>query len=148
MRQVPRRRGGCHRVTFIEVWEHRRDAKRPYHNSWVTDRPVEAHQVRVIIGRGRARWKIENEGFNVHKNQGYELEHNFGHGQKTLAMVFYWRNLLAYVAHIILDMGDQLYAACRALGSRKELWPILRAAMQLLLFDSWAAIPTRSGLSG
>src|SRR5207248_1356801 len=31
-----------------------------------------------IIACGRARWKIENESFNVLKNHGYELEHNFG----------------------------------------------------------------------
>ena len=29
----------------------------------------------------RARWKIENETFNVLKQHGYHLEHNFGHGK-------------------------------------------------------------------
>lgn len=26
---------------------------------------------------GRLRWKIENEGFNIQKNLGYELEHKY-----------------------------------------------------------------------
>jgi hypothetical protein len=36
----------------------------------------------------RARRKIENEGFNVLKNNGYNLAHNFGHGKKYLARTF------------------------------------------------------------
>jgi len=36
---------------------------------------VNARNVAVIVGIGRAKWKIENEQFNVHKNHGYELEH-------------------------------------------------------------------------
>ena len=38
-----------------------------------------------IVACGRSRWKIENESFNVLKNHGYELEHNFGHGQKSVS---------------------------------------------------------------
>ncbi len=38
-------------------------------------------------GRPRARWKIENEGFNVLKTKGYNLEHNFGHGIQNLAVL-------------------------------------------------------------
>jgi hypothetical protein len=37
---------------------------------------------------GRARWKIENETFNTLKNQDYQFEHNFGHGNKNLSVVF------------------------------------------------------------
>src|SRR5688500_19361718 len=37
---------------------------------------------------GKARWKIENESFNVLKNNGYHLEHNFGHGENNLSAVF------------------------------------------------------------
>ncbi len=41
-----------------------------------------------VMRGGRGRWKIENETFNTLKNQGYQLEHNYGHGQKHLATVF------------------------------------------------------------
>jgi hypothetical protein len=36
---------------------------------------------------GRARWKIENETFNTLKNQGYQFEHNFGHGKQNLSCI-------------------------------------------------------------
>ena len=43
--------------------------------------------VERILRGGRARWKIENEPFNTLKNPGYNLEHNYGHGQQHLATV-------------------------------------------------------------
>ena len=49
-----------------------------------------------MVACGRARWKIENESFNVLKNHGYELEHNFGHGENTLTMTLAALNMLAF----------------------------------------------------
>jgi len=74
--------------TFVEVWEHNRAGEPVYHNAWFTDLEVDEDNVRTVIWMGRSRWKIENEQFHVHKNHGYELEHNSGHGQQTLSMVF------------------------------------------------------------
>jgi len=56
--------------------------KRTYYNSFVTDLPVSAETVAELAACGRARWKIENETFNILKTGGYHLEHNFGHGKK------------------------------------------------------------------
>jgi hypothetical protein len=140
VRQVPLSGSLRRWVTLVEVWERDRDGKLLYHNSWVTDLEVDADNVAIIIAIGRSRWKIENEQFNVHKNHGYELEHNYGHGQKTLAMVFYLLNLLAFVAHILLDLGDRLYQQCRREQSRRELWNILRTAMHMVLVDSWQGL--------
>src|SRR5664279_4276247 len=49
-----------------------------YSMAWVTSLPVTKQNVAEIVACGRTRWKIENEGFNVMKNHGYEFEHNFG----------------------------------------------------------------------
>ena len=125
------------RVTYVEVWEHSAGGALLYHNSWVTDLDVDAANVAVVVQIGRTRWKIENEQFNVHKNHGYELTHNYGHGQQTLAMVFYLLNLLAYVAHVVLALGARLYQRCRAQESRRELWNALRRLVNALLVESW-----------
>ena len=53
-----------------------------YRNSFVTDLPSIADNVVELAACGRARWKIENETFNVLKTKGYNLEHNFGHGKR------------------------------------------------------------------
>jgi hypothetical protein len=124
--------------TVVEVWEHDRGGQQLYHNAWFTDLEVTADNVAAIVRIGRSRWKIENEQFNVQKNHGYELEHNYGHGQQTLSMVFYLLNLLAFIAHMILERGDRLYQRCLATTSRRELWHTLRAAMHMMLVTAWA----------
>lgn len=125
-------------VTFVEVWERNTAGQVVYHHSLVTDLEVDRENVSVVVAIGRSKWKIENEPFNVHKNHGDEVEHNDGHGQQTLSRGFYRLNLLALVAHTILEMGDRLYQPCRAPESRRELWNALRTFMNRVLVQSWA----------
>jgi len=139
-RSVPLKAEGEGEVNFVEVWERDWQGKLLYHNSWVTDLEVDQENVAVIVRIGRSRWKIENEQFNVHKNHGYELEHNYGHGEKNLSMVFYLLNLLAFVSHLILELGDRLYQKCREQETLRETWNILRTLMRTLLFESWQAM--------
>jgi hypothetical protein len=47
-----------------------------YHNSWVTDFEVRLESTAQLTGIGRSRSRVENEQFNVHKKDGYELKHN------------------------------------------------------------------------
>jgi hypothetical protein len=123
--------------TLVEVWEYDRQGKQLYHNAWFTDLEVTPDNVAAIICIGRSRWKIENEQFNVQKNHGYELEHNYGHGKQTLSMVFYLLNLLAFIAHMLLERGDRLYQRCLATTSRRELWHTFRTTMRMMLVSSW-----------
>jgi hypothetical protein len=138
VRQVPISAALTTWVTWVEVWERDKTDRLLYHNSWITDLDVNPDNVAVLMRVGRAKWKIENEQFNIHKNHGYQLEHNYGHGQQTLSMVFYLLNLLAFVTHTILDLGDRLYQTCRAQMSRKELWNALRTLLNLFLVSSWS----------
>jgi hypothetical protein len=122
---------------FVEVWVRDSKGKLLYHNSWVTNLEVNKENVAEIVQMGRSRWKIENEQFNVQKNHDYELEYNYGHGKKNLSMVFYLLNLLAFLTHIILEIGDRLYQLCRGRYSRKEMWNGLRNFMNKVLVWSW-----------
>src|SRR5712671_5945855 len=73
-------------LNVMEYWE-RGDGK-VQHFSWVTDLRVNKRTVFHLMRGGRARWKIENETFNTLKNQGYNFEHNYGHGEQHLSVVF------------------------------------------------------------
>lgn len=137
---VPLKAGGRLGVNFVEVWERDQNGKLLYHNSWVTDLDVDSENVAVIVRIGRSRWKIENEQFNIHKNHGYEVEHNYGHGEKNLSMVFYLLNLMAFVTHLILEFGDRLYQKCRKQETLRETWLILRTMMRTMLFENWNAM--------
>src|SRR6266705_899881 len=114
------------RVNFIEYWEIGQNQVQ--HFSWVTDLRVSKRNVYKLMRGGRARWKIENETFNTLKNQGYNFEHNYGHGEQNLSVVFATLMMLAF----LVDQTQQLCCALfRAvwtkLGSKRQLWESMRS---------------------
>jgi hypothetical protein len=122
-------------VNFFQCWIINKKGKSTYHNSWVTDLLVSQNNVQQLVKGGRARWKIENETFNTLKNQGYHVEHNYGHGTRYLSMNFFVLNLLAFFIHQILELCDLSYQRCRSkFSSRKEFWNQLRCTFRIILF--------------
>ena len=55
-------------------------------------------------------------------------------------MVLYLLNLLAFLAHKVLEFGDRLYQQCRAGESRRGLWTMLRSAFSLVAVESWEGL--------
>ena len=109
-----------------------------YKNSWVTDLLASNENIKTLVAAGRCRWKNENECFNVMKNHGYCMEHNYGHGKKHLAYNFYLLTLLAFFFHQIFELTDAQYKACRKkFGSKKHLWEKLRAWIDIIIFETW-----------
>jgi hypothetical protein len=112
--------------------------KRTYHNGWVTDLPIDEDHIEELVRIGRCRWKIENETFNTLKNQGYHLEHNFGHGVRHLSFNFFLLNLLAFFMHQIFELTDEAYQTLRQkFGSKRNLWDHMRASLYLVIFPDW-----------
>jgi hypothetical protein len=109
-----------------------------YRNSFVTDLPVGPDTVVELAACGRARWKIENETFNVLKNKGYNLEHSFGHGKQNLSAILVSLNLLAFAIHTVCDIGDEFWRNARTkLGPRYNFFGKLAAITAYLIFPSW-----------
>lgn len=121
------------------------DEKVTYQNSWVTDFKVVQENVIELTKAGRARWKIENECFNTLKNQGYHLEHNFGHGKENLSFNFFLLNLIAFFMHQIFELTDKLYQKARAYcGSKQSLWENIRVAIRFFVYDTWEHLLSHS----
>jgi len=109
-----------------------------YKCSWVTDLPLNKDNIEIMVKGARSRWKIENECFNTLKNQGYHMEHNFGHGKENLCFNMYLFILLAFYFHQIFELTDRLYQACRKkFGSKRHMWETLRTYIKLFVFESW-----------
>jgi hypothetical protein len=114
------------RVNFIEYWEIGQN--KVQHFSWVTDLRVSTRNVYHLMRGGRARWKIENETFNTLKNQGYNFEHNYGHGEQHLSVVFAMLMMLAFLVDQTQQLCCALFQAVWAkLGSKRLLWERMRA---------------------
>ena len=118
-----------------------RNGRVKYSIAWVTSLPVNKNNVADIAACGRARWKIENETFNVMKNHGYELEHNFGHGETFLAMTLAALNLLAFAWHSVLDLIEPPWQAAReAAAKRTTFFAHLLSLTTYVVFPSWQAL--------
>ena len=139
LRDVPLRNGSdALMVNWFEIEIINARGETTYRNSFVTDLPVGPDNIVELAACGRARWKIENETFNVLKNKGYNLEHSFGHGKKNLAAILVSLNLLAFAIHTVCDIGDDLWRTARAkLGPRYNFFNKLAAITTFLLFPSW-----------
>lgn len=72
-----------------------------YKSAFITNFAISDKNVAQIIRSGRARWKNENECHNTLKLHGYNIEHNFGHGDLYLSMCLLCLNLLAFLTHIL-----------------------------------------------
>ncbi len=109
-----------------------------YKNAFITNHLLTAENVRPIVADGRARWKSENEGNNILKNQGYHVEHNFGHGRQHLANFLLTLNLLAFLFHTVLQLVDVKYQLLREeLAVRKTFFNDLRCLTRYNCFESW-----------
>ena len=114
-----------HCLSVIECLETKPDKKKNHKTTkfkWVTNCKVSANNVTPLANEaGRIRWKIENEGFNVQKNGGYELEHAYTNNP-TSAKIFYFLLQIAHMLAQLLDKGSLLRKAFPAgFGSQKNL---------------------------
>jgi hypothetical protein len=120
----------------IEIFNDK--GKRTYHNSFLTDLTVSGVTVAELAACGRARWKIENETFNVLKTGGYNLEHSFGHGKETLANVLVTLNLLAFAFHTAAYLALLAWrAAVVARGPKYHFFEHLRIITTYVVFQDW-----------
>jgi hypothetical protein len=126
------------KVAWLSVEIMNAAGKRTYFNSFVTDLPVAAANVAELAACGRARWKIENETFNVLKTGDYNLEHNFGHGKETLASVFVVLNLIAFAFHSVSMLAVLAWKqAVTARGAAYRFFEHLRTIVVYVVFENW-----------
>jgi hypothetical protein len=125
-------------VNWLRVTIADEKGKVTYDSAFVTSLPLTADNVVEVAACARARWKIENESFNVLKNNGYNLAHNFGHGKKYLARTFAAMNLLAFAFHTACDCLETLWQQAReAVGARARFFQDLHTITAYVLFPSW-----------
>jgi len=127
-------------VNFLEYWEIHPGGRRQ-HFSWVTDFRLEQRNVYQIMRGGRARWKVENETFNTLKNQGYQFEHNFGHGEQHLSVVFAMLMMLAFLVDQTQQLCSPLFRnVWKKLGTKKMLWERIRSFFREYIVSSMREI--------
>lgn len=133
-------------VNFFEYWEVTewidKDGvvcKQEKHFSWITDFELNDLNLMTLMRGERTRWGIENETFNTLKNQGYEFEHNFGHGYKHLSTCFAYLMMLAFLVDQAQQLSCELFqkALEKAQGTRRTLWEAMRVLYDRGTYSGW-----------
>lgn len=128
------------RVNFLRYTEISPKGKKKVF-TWITDFRLTQKTVFSIMRGGRARWKIENETFNTLKNQGYNFEHNFGHGYQHLSHNFANLMLLAFLVDQILAMAcPEFQSALKKEKRLSYLWKRIFLFFQLTVIDDWESL--------
>ena len=95
---------------------------------------------------GRSRWRIENETFNTLKNQGYNFEHNYGHGYKNLCSVMTMLMMLAFLIDKVQQLTCKVYQKARKhVGRLTTLFERVRTLISIGVFNSWHQLYTFIG---
>lgn len=124
-------------VTEIDI----KTGKQTFYSTWITDILIDCENIRELVEVARSRWKIENETFNTLKNQGYHLEHNYGHGKKYLATNFAILTFLAFLTdQIAQHLDKEFQVAKKVCKTFKSLWEKVRSVFYLMPVMSMSAI--------
>ena len=125
-------------VNWCELIIVNSDAKQLHCFSFVTDLKITQNNIEEIIEAGRTRWKIENENNNTLKNHGYDLAHNYGHGDEYLSQNICSLNILAFLFHTVQGFEDKNHIKAHALiGTRREFFQTLNMLTTMFVLKSF-----------
>ena len=132
-----------HRVNAFQCQEKHDGQTRFF--AWLTNWSVCDQNVAALANRGaRCRWKIENEGFNLQKNGGFNLEHAYSIGSLQIKNFY----VLLQIAHLILQLverGSLLTRQAKKLfGSLANLARRLAESIRNVLVPADATDPTHA----
>jgi hypothetical protein len=109
-------------VNYIELEEVKKNGKKQYF-SWITNIEIDKNNCFEITRGGRSRWHIENQTFNTLKNEGYNLEHNYGHGNSNTANIFAAMMFLAFFVDQLQEISCENFQKSLAkFHARKYFW--------------------------
>ena len=132
-------------VNVLEYTETKKSGKKQRF-SWVTKIEISNKNVYQIMRAGRARWRIENETFNTLKNQGYNFEHNYGHGSQNLCSVMTMLMMLAFLIDQVQALCCVVYQKARKIaGPLYALFETVRILIKYGHWVSWQALYTFIG---
>jgi len=129
-----------YRVNVIEYCQTNKKGKK-LKFSWVTKIKITTDNIYKIMRVGRSRWRIENETFNTLKNQGYNFEHNYGHGNKNLCSVLSMLMMLSFLIDQVQQLTCNTYQKARQkAGPLYAIFERVRSFIQMFEMASWDVI--------
>jgi hypothetical protein len=128
-------------VNYFDYTETDLETGAVFFSSWITNIQIKKAIIEKLVAVARSRWKVENETFNTLKNQGYHIEHSYGHGKYNLATNFALLTFLAFLVDQMAQYFDTFFQkAWKERGTKTALWQKIREIFNLLPVASMNAI--------
>ena len=133
-----------HCLNWIECVEIKRNIETGKEESnrfgHVTSFKVDSMNCKELSAGGRLRWKIENEGFNIQKNGGYQLQHKYSRGNLNAIQNYYQCMQLGHLINQLVELSRR-FKSLKNKFTLKHIWKVMIAFMffgqideQLLIF--------------
>jgi hypothetical protein len=121
---------GAHQLSWLR-WE---EAGNSF--SWVTNMEISGAGAATKLQEvGRLRWKIENEGFNVQKNLGYNLEHKYSRTDFNATKSYYQCMQIAHLIEQLALLGKTIKSLLDGKTSIMKLSERIRNILVLVNID-------------
>lgn len=98
-------------------------------------KPTKSTVRALANGAGRQRWKIENQGFNMQKNGGYNLEHVYSENENA-SKCFYLCLQIAHTINQLLEKSSLIAGAIKKFGSLKNFTRHLLDAIRFISIEN------------
>jgi hypothetical protein len=98
----------------------------------ITNLPVNERNIVSLSQVARLRWKIENEGFNTLKNNGYGMAHQYSRNSYTALKNYFQFMQMAHLIHQLMTLNTRFQENFMKAANHptlKNLWANLVAAM-------------------
>jgi hypothetical protein len=122
-----------HKINYFNCLETETDKKtgevKETNFAYITDIKLSKNNIYQISQFARWRWKIENEGFNVQKNSGYNLSHKYVRKNFTAIKNYYQCLQIAHLINQMLDKTKQIKEYMQIKITIKYLWERMLASM-------------------
>jgi len=104
---------------------------------WLTNYDISEYNYHILANEGgRLRWKIENEGFNIQKNGGYNLKHAYSLDETGMKN-FYLFMQIAHILNQLIEKGSLLGNNIKkTFGSIRNISRRLLESLRTTVFDS------------
>ncbi len=111
-----------------EVQIKKKEDESKYRFVYLTNIEIDKENFKNVISNGRLRWKIEKQGFDQQKNEGYKIEHKYCRNSYLGMKNFYQA---CQIAHLInqLVIKNVVISIAATKKSIKFLWETLRGIM-------------------
>jgi hypothetical protein len=122
-----------HKINYLNCLETETNKKtgeiKETNFAYITNIELSKENIYQISQFARWRWKIENEGFNIQKNNGYNLSHKYVRKNFTAIKNYYQCLQIAHLINQMLDKTKEIKEYMQIKITVKYLWERMLASM-------------------